>query len=109
MTEVMTATVAKANEAIKANALVKTVKTVRIVSLTSRQKKNSIVKKITFVLIMAVLVIKVETTVCCITRTVYSLNALITTIRSPNRFVDITSCIELAKSDPTLDPSLYAF
>ena len=105
VTEVMTATVAEANEAIKANALVRTVK---IVSLASRQKKNSIVKKITSISIIAVLVIRVETTVCCTTRTVYSLDALITTRRCPNHFVDISSCIEPIKNDPTLDPSPHA-
>ena len=36
VTEVMTKTVAEANEAIKANALVRTVRIVRIVSLASR-------------------------------------------------------------------------
>src|SRR5437667_5605509 len=105
----MTATVAEANEAIKANALVRTARIIRIVSLASCQKKNSIVKKITFVSTMAVLVIRIETAAYRITRTVYSLDALITTRRSPNRFVDISSCIELAKSDPTLGPSLHAF
>ena len=90
VTEVMTKTVAEANEAIKANALVRTVRTVKIVSFASRQKKNSIVKKITFVSIMAVLVIRVETAACRTTRTVYSLDALITTRRYPNHFVDIS-------------------
>ena len=105
----MTATVAEANEAIKANALVRTARIIRIVSLASCQKKNSIVKKITFVSTMAVLVIRIETAAYRITRTVYSLDALITTRRSPNRFVDISSRIELAKSDPTLGPSPHAF
>ena len=101
----MTKTVAEANEAIKANALIKTVK---IVSLASRQKKNTIVKKITSVSTMAVLVIRAGTAVYHTTRTVCSLDALITTRRSPNRFVDITSCIELAKSDPTPGSSPHA-
>ena len=104
MTEVITATVAEANEAIKANALVRTVK---IVSLTSRQKKNNIVKKITSILIMAVLVIRVETTACRITQTVYSLDVRITTRRKFNRFI-IISRISLTRSDLTLEPSLYA-
>ena len=112
--EAMTKTVTEANEAIKANeatkanALVRTAKTVKIVSLASRQKKNSIVKKITSVSTVAVLVIRAGTAVYRITRTVCSLDALITTRRSPNRFVDITSRIELAKSDPTLGPSSHA-
>ena len=67
---------AKANKAIKANALVRTVK---IVSLASRQKKNSIVKKITFVLTIAVLIIRIETIAYRITRTVYNLDVRITT------------------------------
>src|SRR5437667_7485242 len=99
----MTATVAEANEAIKANALVRTVK---IVSLASRQKKNSIVKKITSVSTIAVLVIRAETAACHTTRTVYSLDALITTRRKSNRFV-VISRIGLARSDLTLGPSLH--
>ena len=98
----------KANEATKANALVRTTKTVKIVSLTSRQKKNSIVKKITSVLTMAILVIRIETTAYCITRTVYSLDALITTRRNPSRFIDDTRRIELARSDRTPGSSPHA-
>ena len=71
--------VIKANEATKANALVRTAKTVKIVSLASRQKKNSIVKKITFVLTIAVLIIRIETIAYRITRTVYNLDVRITT------------------------------
>ena len=97
----------EANEATKANALVRTAKTVKIVSLASRQKKNNIVKKITSISTMAVLVIRVETTVCCTTRTVCSLDVRITTRLSLNRFVDINSCINIkpAKSDPTPGPN----
>ena len=107
VTEAMTKTIAKANEAIKANALVRTARTVKIVSLISRQKKNSIVKKITSISTIAVLVIRAETAACRITRTVYSLNARITTRRKFNRFV-VISRIGLARSDLTLEPSLYA-
>ena len=55
----VTEAVAKAtNEAIKANALVKIV---RIISLASYQKKNSIASRITSVLTVAVLVTRAET------------------------------------------------
>src|SRR5437667_9564799 len=97
----------KANEATKANALVRIAKTVKIVSLASRQKKNSIVKKITSVLTIAVLVIRVETAACRTTRTVYSLDARITTRRKFNRFV-VISRISLARNDLTLEPSSHA-
>ena len=103
-TKAVTATVAEANEAIKANALVRTIK---IVSLAFRQKKNSIVKKITSVLTVAVLVIRVETAACHITRTVCSLDVRITTRRKFNRFM-VISRIGLARSDLTLEPSPYA-
>ena len=111
--EAMTKTVTEANEAIKANeatktnALVRTAKTVKIVSLASRQKKNNIVKKITSVLIIAVLVIRIETAACCITRTVCSLDVRITTRRKFNRFV-VISRISLTRSDLTLEPSPHA-
>ena len=57
----VTEAVAEANEATKANALVRTVKTVRIISLASHQKKNSIVSRITSVLTVAVQVTRAET------------------------------------------------
>ena len=104
----VTEAVAEANKATKANALVrtvKTVKTVKIVSLASRQKKNSIVKKITSVSTVAVLVIRVETAACRITRTMYSLDALIATRPRPSRF-ETNSHIE-ARSDRTPDPNPY--
>src|SRR5256886_8815570 len=56
---------------------------------------------------MAVLVIRVETTACRITRTVYSLDARITTRRKFNRFV-VISRIGLARNDLTLEPSPHA-
>src|SRR2546430_792941 len=90
----------KANEATKANALVRTAKTVKIVSLASRQKKNSIVKKITSVSTVAVLVIRVETAAYHTTRTECSLDTRIITRRKFNRFV-VISRIGLARSDLT--------
>jgi hypothetical protein len=101
-----TVAVAEANEAIKANALVRTVKTVRIVSrLASRQKKNSIVTKITSVLTVESPVTRATSAVASSTRTVYRLDALITTRPRPSRF-ETNSRIE-AKSDRTPDPNPY--